>query len=112
MSEGQARGVESFLPRWLHELSVRDLRVVDLRTDEALAIVGLDQDALVHDDWARCQAVGQAVDYLGFGGLLAPSATGHGFVLAVYERHAHHGEVSVVDHVVLSTIEDVTAALS
>lgn len=112
MSEGQARGVESFLPRWVHELAIQDLPVLDLRTDEALEVVGLDRPTLSDDDWGPCQAVGQAADYLGFAGLVAPSATGHGVVLAVYERHAHHGELTAVDHIVLAATEDVTAALS
>lgn len=90
MAEGQGQGVASFLPRTLHTIAVTDLDVVDLTDPVRLAAIGLDEDDLSGDDWAPCQLIGDAVDTLGLGGLLAPSATGLGTVLTVYVRHAHH----------------------
>lgn len=95
MAEGQGRGPESFLPRNVHTIAVTNLAVADLRKDETLLSVGLDRDA-IGGEWGPCQAVGDAVATLGLGGLLAPSATGTGEVLAVFVRHAHHGELSVI----------------
>ena len=95
MAHGQGRGPESFLPRRVHIIAVTNLAVVDLRSDEALLSVGLDRNA-IGGNWGPCQAVGDAADTLGLGGLLVPSATGSGEVLAVFVRHAHHGELSVV----------------
>lgn len=95
MAEGQGRGAESFLPRSLHTIAVTGLEVIDLRTAQALGEVGLDLKR-VSGDWAPCQAIGDAADTLGLGGLLVPSATESGEVLAVFVRHAHHGELSVV----------------
>jgi RES domain-containing protein len=95
MAEGQARGPDSFLPRRVHTIAVTSLDVVDLRSEEALAEVGLGRES-ISGDWAHFQAVGDAADTLGMGGLLVPSATESGEVLAVFVRHAHHGELSVV----------------
>jgi RES domain-containing protein len=95
MAEGQGRGPKSFLPRRVHTIAVTNLAVVDLRSDETLQSVGLDRTA-IGGNWGPCQAVGDAADTLGLGGLLVPSATGAGEVLAVFVRHAHHGELSVV----------------
>jgi RES domain-containing protein len=95
MAEGQGKGTESFLPRRVHTIAVTGLEVIDLRREEALAAVGLDMNSLT-GEWSPCQAVGDATDTLGMGGLLVPSATQTGEVLAVFVRHAHHGELSVV----------------
>jgi hypothetical protein len=54
-------------------------------------------------EWLPCQAVGDAADTLGLGGLLVPSAVQVGEVLAVFVRYAHHGELSVIRS---ETIED------
>jgi hypothetical protein len=91
---GQARGVVSF-PRALHEIDVVDLTVVDLSTDAALDTVGLTVADLADDDRTACQAVGNAVQYLGIPALVARSATGDGNILAVYEPHLRPGQLTV-----------------
>ena len=102
MAAGQGRGPESFLPRSVHTIAVTSLRVVDLRSKEALRQVGLDIDSL-GGEWAPFQAVGDAANTLGLGGLLVPSVTRLGEVLAVFVRHAHYGELSVLR---TTTIQD------
>lgn len=104
MAEGQGKGPASFLPRALHTISVKALAIADLTSVGALEAVGLDLDDLRDDDWSPCQRVGDAIDTLGLGGLLAPSATGDGVVLAVYLRHAHHGELEVKSTEVLDDL--------
>jgi RES domain-containing protein len=93
MAAGQGAGVDSFLPRDLHLIEVGGLQVVDLRAPNALLAVGLTLRDLSDPDWAVCQRVGDAADTLGLGGVLAPSATGVGDVLAVFIRHAHRGQL-------------------
>jgi RES domain-containing protein len=86
----------------VHTIAVTGLEVIDLRSQDALGTVGLDMDSIT-GEWAPCQAVGDAADTLGMGGLLVPSASRTGEVLAVYVRHARSGELSVVRS---ETVED------
>jgi RES domain-containing protein len=92
---GQARGTVSF-PREVHEIGVEELLCVDLTQPAALDAVGLTLDDVQDTDWSACQRVGNAVQYLGIAGLLAPSATGVGLVLAVFEPHVRIGQLSVL----------------
>ncbi|WP_395152384.1 RES family NAD+ phosphorylase [Ilumatobacter sp.] len=105
MADGQGNGVESFLPRTLHTIAVTDLDVVDLTDSARLGEVGLETDDLTNEDWGACQLVGDAIDTLGLGGLLAPSATGRGTVLTVFVRHAHH-TLHVVRSVAVNNNDD------
>jgi len=95
MAEGQGKGPASFLPRTLHTIAVDNLEIVDLTTAGALEAVGLQRSDLEAEDWGVCQQIGDAIDTLGLGGLVADSATGNGVVLTVYVRHTHHGELNL-----------------
>jgi len=92
----QARGAVSF-PRHLHRIELTNIVAVDLTTDEALDAVGLTPDDVTEDDWTACQAVGNAVQYLGVQALRAASATGDGHILALYEPHLHPGQLQVAE---------------
>lgn len=72
-------------PFLLHTVQATDLAVLDLSDPNALERVGLTTADLTDDDWTACQAVGHAAWFLGFQGILAPSASGTGVVLAAYE---------------------------
>lgn len=72
----------------LHDIEVSDLPVLDLRTDAALLHVGLTTADIQDPDWTACQSVGNAAWFLGLAGVLAPSATGEGWVLAAFEIRA------------------------
>lgn len=96
MAEGQGKGVVSFLPRTIHRVAVTNLVVLDLRSDEALSPVGLAQTDLA-GPWPQCQAVGAAAQFLGLGGVVAPSATREGLVIAVFETHVRPGQL-VLEH--------------
>lgn len=95
MATGQGSGAESFLPRMVYTIAITRLVVANLTIGGALAAVGLSSEALV-GPFEPCQRVGDAASTLGFGGVLAPSASGSGEVLAVFSRNAHHGELYVV----------------
>jgi RES domain-containing protein len=89
---------EMFLtaPKKFHVLQVTALPVLDLRDPTALDQVGLTMDDITGDDWEACQLVGHAAWFLEFGGVLAPSASQRGYVLAVFEDRASPGAVEVV----------------
>jgi RES domain-containing protein len=91
----QARGTVSF-PRSVHRLRAHSLIGIDLRPPGALDSVGLTPDDLIDDDWAACQVVGNAVQYLGYTALFAPSATEIGDVIAVYEPHLRPGQLELI----------------
>lgn len=73
---------------FLHTIGVEAIPILDLRTDEALAHVGLTRADIEDPDWTACQSVGNAAWFLGHAGVLAPSATGEGVVLAAFETRA------------------------
>lgn len=76
---------ESFLPRTLCVIEVELQAVLDLRSEESLSRVGLTMDQLRSYSMRECQAVGNAAHRLRLEGILAPSATGVGEVLAIFE---------------------------
>jgi len=88
--------------RTLCTIAVHNLPVLDLRSDEALTQVGLERDDIDDEDRSACQAIGQAAHFLNFGGVLAPSASGRGLVLAAFENRVGPG------HLRLSTAEPLT----
>lgn len=84
MAEKAGRAASDFLPRRLYRYDVRLSGLVDLRPRAHRETVGLSDHDLAGDDLGACQAVGEAAQYLGREGILAPSATGSGDVLAVF----------------------------
>lgn len=76
-------------------ITVQDLDVLDLRDDAALHQVGLDRADLNGYDWSACQAVGHAAWFLAQSGLIAPSATGQGVVLAAFEERLNPDQLTV-----------------
>lgn len=96
-AQGQAHGTESFQAREIHEVEVRDLRVLDLTSQEALEEVGLTEEDIRSNERGPCQEVGAAALYLGLQGVVAPSATGIGFVLAVFEPSVDRGQLLHVE---------------
>lgn len=80
-----------------HTITVTELPVLDLRTAEALDRVGLQRsDIEDQNDWTACQAVGHAAWFLERAGVLAPSATGEGTVLAAFEERLAPGQLAVL----------------
>ena len=83
--QGLATG--SFLPRVLYRYDTHLATLLDLRDHEARDAVTLTADDLGGDELAHCQAVGEAAYACGREGILAPSATGHDDILAVFLTH-------------------------
>ena len=83
-ARSQGLAVADLLPRKEARLGVALERVLDLTNDVNLAAVGLTNADIESKDWRRCQAIGDAAHYVGFEGVLAPSSTGVGTVLAVF----------------------------
>lgn len=79
----------------LHALVVEDVHVLDLREAATLDQVGLEFADVIDDDWTACQAVGHAAYFLQFDGVLAPSATGAGLVLAAFEARLRPGQLAL-----------------
>lgn len=75
----------SFLPRDLCLLEVSLRSVVDLRNADNLKAVGLTMSEVTSDSMEQCQGIGEAAHKLGLEGLLAPSATRAGEILAIFE---------------------------
>jgi hypothetical protein len=77
--------VESFLPRTLCVIEADLEAVLDLRSGDSLSTVGLTFEQLSSYSMRECQRVGEAAHRLRLEGILAPSATGTGEVLAIFE---------------------------
>jgi RES domain-containing protein len=93
-------------PRSLHTVSTDNLNIIDLSDADRLAAVDLDLDAVKADDRQRCQQVGEAIAHVGHQGLVAPSATGAGIVIAVFEPHIKPGQLIILDTTELPTDDD------
>lgn len=76
--------VETLLPRHLTTLRAKLGRVLNLCTPTSLEALGLNGAVLTDDDLRICQAVGDAAHYLGFEGILAPSAAGPAATVAIF----------------------------
>lgn len=83
MAERQGLDPAQFLPRRVYRLEAELQAVVDLAQPASLtpALAELD---LSSEDLDATQAVGEAAQYLGREAIRAPSATGTGFVVAVF----------------------------
>jgi RES domain-containing protein len=77
-------GAADFLPRRFYRYQVGLQSLLDVRAPGALAALELSEAELTGDDPSACQSVGDAAHYLGREGVVAPSATGSGVVLAVF----------------------------
>lgn len=82
------------VPYMLHTIRVDDIRVLDLRDEHAQERLGLQPDDLT-GTWEACQPVGHAAWFLEFAGVLAPSATGPGITLALFEHRAQPEQIHV-----------------
>jgi len=95
----QGRSPEDFLPRRMYRYDVALAAVLDLRDPSTRAALQLSDLDLTANDAAKCQQLGEAAHYLGLEGILAPSATGEGTVLAVFFDRLHaDSQVRDLDH--------------
>lgn len=80
----QGRSVTHFLPRTLYAYDLTLQNILDLQDEEARRVMGVTTNQITSDDLRPCQHVGEAAQHVGREGILAPSATGVGMVLAVF----------------------------
>lgn len=86
------------LPRTLATITVRLRRVLDLTDERVRDALGVETVDLVGDDVSTPQAIGEAAHHLGFEGIVAPSATGEGTVLALFVgSRSAESEIEVVE---------------
>lgn len=104
MTEAQAQGASSFPRRSVHTIDVKNLRVLDLTLSRNLTIVGLSPEDLSSPDWEACQAVGEAAKFLGLQGVLAPSSTRLGTVLAAFEAELTPGQLALKTTVPMASL--------
>jgi len=93
MAALQGLALSAFLPRRMYRYEVNLTAVVDLRAPGARRALDLTDDQRSADDLQACQTVGEAAQYLGREGILAPSATGSGTVLAVFFDRLQPGSI-------------------
>ncbi len=93
---GQARGSASLLPRELHHIALDGVQVVDLAAPGALEAAGLSLGDIAAADWVKCQRVGEEVALTGLARLRAPSATGIGNVIVLFEDRFRESEVRLI----------------
>ena len=76
-------------PRRLVSCEVVVSKVLDLRDTSNVELVGLSQSDLVSPvgQYARCQRIAKAAHQLSLRGIIAPSATGFGETLALFDHH-------------------------
>jgi RES domain-containing protein len=72
MAARTGRAPEDFLPRRIYRYEARLAGLLDLHAASARAAVDLTDDALRGDDPSKCRAVGEAAEYLGREGIIAP----------------------------------------
>jgi RES domain-containing protein len=94
LAERQSRASEDFLPRRMYHYEVNLCALLDLRASQARDRLTLSNSALAAEDPVRCREIGECAHYCGREGILAPSATGQGDVLAIFfERLRPDSEV-------------------
>lgn len=93
LARRMGRAPEDFLPRRFYRYSLELNALLDLREADARAAVGLTDAHISGDDLRPCQAVGEAAHHLGREGVIAPSATGAGTVVAVFFDRLAAGSV-------------------
>lgn len=99
MAEATGAAPTSLMRRgWqVHHVEIAGLSVLDLSAATSLHHVGLDLEDITDDDWTACQTVGEAAHFLSFAGVVAPSATGSGSVIAVFEDRIGPGQLKVLN---------------
>jgi RES domain-containing protein len=104
LAERAGRDPADFMPRHLLQYEIELRAVLDLTDEAAMAAVGLTEAQLRSSNSEACQRVGEAAHHLGREGVLAPSATGEGLVLAVFvERLLPTSRLDIVSTTVWRT---------
>ena len=79
----------NLLPRHVYRYEIVLHSTLDLRSEDARQLVGINLDAIHADDLSACQSIGFAARHAGREEVIAPSAAGTGTVLAVFLDRLH-----------------------
>lgn len=97
MAEAQGLPSRAFRPRSLHVVQADEIELLDLSSEERLAAVDLRLGDVIADERSHCQNVGEGSYFLGMQGVRAPSATGRGLVIAVFNLRLRPGQLRVIE---------------
>lgn len=86
-----------FARRVMYEVDVEVPKVLNLTDPAVLTALNMSSADIEDDDFAACQQIGGAAAWLGFGGLLVPSARSAGTNLVIFPE-AVDIEFRTVDH--------------
>lgn len=107
LAEKAGRHPADFLPRHLLHYEIKLEAILDLTDEAALEALDLTPEHIRSDDPTRCQEIGEAAHHLGREGILAPSATGSGQIVAVFmERLLPDSEVKLVSTSIWDKLPD------
>lgn len=102
---------ENFLPRAMYRYEIDLATLLDLSQVDARDAVGISDQDICADDISVCQAVGEAAYACRRSGIVAPSATGHGTVVAVFPEWVTSDEaVTVGDYEVWEAAADIPSS--
>lgn len=84
-------------PRLVVMCEINVTNLLDLRSAEHRLRIGLNSDDLASEvgDYDSCQQIGAVAHQLGLHGVIAPSASGHGETLALFEQHLPANELPI-----------------
>lgn len=102
-SQGVPTEVLLQAPRVLHEIDVSIANVLDLTSVVNRTAARLTDADISDSDWTLCQQVGHAAWFLGHQGILAPSASGQGYVITLFEGRIDPGQVVLASSKALTT---------
>jgi RES domain-containing protein len=89
LAKRQGRDPRDFLPRRLYRYEITLATLLDLRDPATCTALQLSDSELRSNDATKCQQIGESSNHLGLEGILAPSATGEGAVVAVFFDRLH-----------------------
>jgi RES domain-containing protein len=81
----------------LHQISVRTRKTLQLADMASLEALGIARDAYASLDYTRSQEIADAAYFLGFDGLLVPSARWDGRNLVVFTDRLEVGDLKVLN---------------
>lgn len=79
-----AQPIPPQLRKTVHTIKISLNKLLDLRSADLLADLGVSQEALQSDDFWACQRIGEAVNRLGYDGILVPSVRHRGANLVIF----------------------------
>lgn len=101
---------ENLLPRRLVRYEVATQRMLDLTDADNLAPLGLTHATITGDDVIPTRAIGEAAHYVGFEGIVAPSAAARGITVSIFIARLVPG--SVVRIINETNVESLDALLN